>query len=405
MPVLSSLPSKALATMTLLVAGLCACATSSSCSADPGATSPDDGGGDSVGGEETGGRASGSMATGGIASDGGTGSGGTASPGSGGTIDEEEPLTPTADCIHPDVQEDCDGNLCRIEAGCFIMGAPPAEFGRALVNSDQVQVTLTHSFLIGRTELTRAQWSASGLERPKLVQLNGKRDCVEDDCPQGNATFYDILRYANRRSEQEGFSPCYEFTGEGCTGSILTDDYECPTVRITAPSPYECEGYRLPMEAEWEYAARAGSKTAFYSGEIAPQRDTGGCYFDAALDEVGWYCMNSLDEVQRVAQKPPNAWGLFDVHGNVSELVNDLYSPSGYLKGPYAESEGPLTDPTGTMTPPDDITKTDQQVDRVTRSGTHNFTSVTANVSRRVGLPDFGGASNLGFRIARTLHE
>jgi sulfatase modifying factor 1 len=330
--------------------------------------------------------------------------GGSESGGSGGD-DSERPLEPTADCIHPEVIEQCEGDLCRIEAGCFIMGAPPAEFGRALVNADQVQVNLTHPFWIGRTEVTRAQWSESGLSLPELKELNGERECLEPDCPQSNATFYDMLRYLNRLSEMEELEPCYQFEGSACTGSILTDDYVCPQVLINAASPYECEGYRLPMEAEWEYAARAGSKTAFPTGDITTQRDPAGCYFDAALDAIGWYCMNSPDQAQQVGQKPPNDWGLHDVHGNVSELVNDLYSPSGYLSGPYGAGAGPLIDPSSTMTKPNDITKTDDQDARIQRGGTHVFSAVNANVSRRDGIPDRGSASNLGFRIARTIHE
>ena len=154
---------------------------------------------DSTGGQSGGGGGAGAEP---LASGGAVGSGGAA--GTGGAPDDPDSLQPTADCIHPEVVEDCEGDFCRIPPGCFIMGAPPNEFGRALQNSDQVQVTLTRPFLIGRTEVTRAHWVRTGLPRPVVHPDNPIRECLEDDCPQGNATSYQMLAYANRLSEMEG---------------------------------------------------------------------------------------------------------------------------------------------------------------------------------------------------------
>lgn len=284
------------------------------------------------------------------------------------------------------------------------MGAPEDEFGRALVDSDQVEVILTRPFWMGRTEVTRAQWDRTGLPQPELQWLDSERECLDPACPQGNATVYQAFQYANRLSEMEGLEPCYRVDGEGCTGDF-EQGYDCPPVKINAASPYECEGYRLPMEAEWEYAARAGSKKAFPTGDITEQLSTGGCYFDAALDQIGWYCMNSPEQAQPVAQKPPNAWGLHDMHGNVWEPVNDLYGPSGYLTGPYVQGEGPLVDPTGAVNPPDDITRTEERPTRVKRGGSHVGPAVYANVSRRLVTFDYGSGTSLGLRIVRTILE
>lgn len=323
-------------------------------------------------------------------------SGGASPSGSGGS-------TSTTGCVHPEVIEDCQGEYCRIEPGCFIMGAPEGEFGRALVDADQVQVTLTRPFWIGKTELTRAQWDSSGLPQPELKWLNGERECLEAQCPQGNLSPYLAFQYTNRLSEMEGLEPCYIIDLDACDGP-LAEGYACP-VKINAPSPYECEGYRLPMEAEWEYAARAGSTRAFPTGDITVQVDAGNCYFDAALDAVGWYCMNSMAQTQPVAQKPANAWGLHDVHGNAWEVVNDLYGASGYLSGPYVSAEGPLIDPTGAVNPPGDISRTLERQDRVTRGGSHIAGAFLANVSRRLSTVDHDTGSSIGLRVVRTIFE
>mgnify|MGYP001572455772 CR=1 FL=1 len=104
-----------------------------------------------------------------------------------------------------------------------------------------------------------------------------------------------------------------------------------------------CPGYRLPTEAEWEYAARAGTDAAFPSGPITAAgriEDTGECERDPRLEEIGWYCANSDGKAHPVCGKAPNAWGLCDMAGNVAEWTGDDDGryPTGSAVDPVAGS-------------------------------------------------------------------
>lgn len=287
--------------------------------------------------------------------------------------------------------EDCDGDFCRIPAGCFIMGAPPNEFGRAAVATNQVQVRLTRSFWLGRTETTRAQWRSLGFEYP-TPKTSFAKPCEEDTCPVSHVTFYDALVFANRMSEQDGFPSCYEL--QGCTGEVGVD-FACTHIGVTAENLYECSGYRLPMESEWEYAARAGTRTSFPTGNSSPNSD-GGCHEDKHFEPIGWYCVNSPDQAQPVARKLPNGFGLYDMHGNMLEWVNQILSSWGY-------GESPQVDPLGKVTSARNLTPTKERPFRVQRSGMHNYTAAFAASAHFSYDFDYSTSSNVGFRLARTI--
>jgi sulfatase modifying factor 1 len=230
-------------------------------------------------------------------------------------------LEPNADCVHPGVAAQCQDGFCLVPAGCFIMGAPRDELGAGRFSDVQVQVTLSQAFWVQRTEVTNEQWDAMGWGAPRRNVQVGAATCRDPNCPVTNVSFFDALFYSNALSEAAGLESCY-LLGD-CRGSVGFD-LQCDSVRLTRDSAYECEGFRLPMEAEWEYAVRAGTKTAFYSGE-AVGTQFGECVEEPALDLAAWYCRNSGEQAHPVAEKSANGWGLHDMHGNVWEWCRDFY--------------------------------------------------------------------------------
>lgn len=162
----------------------------------------------------------------------------------------------------------------------------------------------------------------------------------------------------------------------------------CPTCPVEMVSWYDAQAYvvemnkmgegtySLPTEAQWEYSARAGSTTAFANGEITESYGD-----DPNLDAIGWYSYNSNNKTHPVGQKAPNAWGLYDMSGNVLEWCQDWY-------GDYPTSAVP--DPTGPLS----------GSFRVRRGGSWLYFSAYCRSAFRNGHNNEPG-SNHGFRVVR----
>jgi formylglycine-generating enzyme required for sulfatase activity len=168
-----------------------------------------------------------------------------------------------------------------IEPGTFLRGSPEDENGR-FDNERQHEVTLTHGYYLQTTEATQGQWEKIMGNNPAYFQNCG------DDCPVEKVSTLDIENFIKKLVLEE-------------------NEYQ----------------YRLPTEAEWEYACRAGTQTAFHVGDL-PTREL---EKKSKLVKNGWYWGNSSQATHGVALKEPNAWGLYDMHGNVWEWCSDRERP------------------------------------------------------------------------------
>jgi len=239
------------------------------------------------------------------------------------------------------VPAEASGDIVFINGGTFTMGSPADERGRSKNEGPQHQVTVS-SFYMEKYPVTQAEYQETTGTNPS--SFNGPSLPVEQ------VSWFDAVEYCNKLSLKEGLTPAYTIDGTNVSWN------------------HEANGYRLPTEAEWEYACRAGTQTPFYSG--------------TSVNDAGWYSGNAGGKTHPVGEKQPNPWGLCDMHGNVLEWCWDWL-------GNYSDEA--QTDPQGAVS----------GTDRVYRGGSWYFEALQTRSAFRFGNYPSLRVFFVGFRIVR----
>ncbi|MCL2264970.1 MAG: formylglycine-generating enzyme family protein [Treponema sp.] len=228
------------------------------------------------------------------------------------------------------------------------------------------QVTLS-AFKMGKYEVTQEQYQEVMGINPSYFYSNPAAGEVQRKRPVEYVTWFDAIEFCNKLSTKEGLTPVYTITGR-------TPATGYPITSATVTTNWSNNGYRLPTEAQWEYACRAGSTTDWYFGNTV-----------AELINYAWYNVNANSMTHQVGKKTANAWGLYDMHGNVWEWCWDWYGSSYY--GESGNTNNPMGPSSGTY--------------RVDRGGGWVASAEgTRSAYRGYGTPG-DGFNLIGFRVVR----
>ncbi|MBN2289438.1 MAG: formylglycine-generating enzyme family protein [Candidatus Glassbacteria bacterium] len=199
------------------------------------------------------------------------------------------------------------GDVTEIE-GIELINIPAGSFERGKEGDyfRPLQTVSISAFQLGKYEITQSQYEA-------LTDTNPSHFAGNPDYPVERVGWYEAALYCNLLSEAAGLEQCYDTTTWSCD--------------------FSRNGFRLPTEAEWVYACRAGTTTKYYTGDT-----------ESDLARAAWYSENSLSGTHPGGQREPNAFGLYDMFGNVAEWCNDWFDMFYY-------QTSPAQDPTGIETP------------------------------------------------------
>ena len=268
-------------------------------------------------------------------------------------------------------------DMVWIEKGTFLMGSPETEPER-WDDETQHTVTLTKGFFLGKHLVTQPQWIAMmGATEDKTTETLGKGDKY----PVYNLNWYAAIVFCNKLSMTVGLTPAYSINGNtnpDAWGSIpTTKNTAWDAVQFVAGST----GYRLPTEAQWEYACRAGTTTPFSTGDNIT---TDQANFDGKSPYSGGYDENGvyLGKTTEVGSYDPNDWGLYDMHGNLWEWCWDWNEYEDY--GSEAQ-----TDPEGIIS----------EENRILRGGDYGMGAENSRSARRYRSSPYSGGDNVGLRV------
>ncbi|MHC6204503.1 formylglycine-generating enzyme family protein [Breznakiellaceae bacterium SP9] len=254
-------------------------------------------------------------------------------------------------------------DLVRIQGGTFTMGSPTNEAGRWDDEGPQHQVTVS-GFSMSKTEVTQAQWRE--LMGTTIQEQRDKSDWSSlygegDNYPMYYVSWHEAVEYCNARSKKEGLTPAYTISGDNVSWNRSAN------------------GYRLPTEAEWEYACRAGTTTPFSTGSNI---STSQANYDGNYPYNGNSKGTYREATTAVGSFAPNSWGLYDMHGNVWEWCWDWF-------GDYSSAS--QTDPLGAASGPNCVFRSGSWI---------NYAANLRSAYRNCYTPTSRDC-DLGFRVVR----